>query len=75
MPFRVSRPVRMYGRTVVMLRRMVIRMGVDERSADGRSLQSHRDRSGEYPSHDASLLEVIARRVKPARPRMRYKAE
>ena len=51
----------------MVLGRLVIWMQVDERSAQGRSLDGQRERDGNNLPHDAPIVRDSGRRVKGAR--------
>ena len=58
-------PMGMHDRSGVMLGRVVVGVGVYERCAHGRSLNSQRKHERRYLPHDDSLLRVVALPVKP----------
>lgn len=66
MGLRVASPMCMNLPSAVMLGRMVIWMRVDERSAEGCSLDRQREREGNNLPHDVPIVRDSGRRVKGA---------
>jgi hypothetical protein len=62
----VSGPVRVHGPAVVVLGRLIAGMGVQERSAQGRSLKGERERNRQCLPHDAFIVRDPAHGVKGA---------
>jgi hypothetical protein len=60
----VSLPMSVDGRAVVMGRRMLVRVAVDEESPDGCHLERQGQRKDYGRSHDASLLDAANQKVK-----------
>ena len=66
MGLRVASPMCMNLPSAVMLGRVVIWMRVNERSAQGRSLDGQREREGNNLPHDGPIVRDSGHRVKCA---------
>jgi hypothetical protein len=62
----VERPMCMNLASTMMVGLVVIRVRVDERSAEGRSLDGQQEREGNHFPHDVAIVVDYAHRVKDA---------